>query len=246
MPMASTASTAACTTTAIKLNELVADGYMSVETRAHCQCVYGEAEPCPRANEVVAFYHYFRASFDFPARPFLRGVLFHYRICLHHLAPNAITVLAVFAAFCEAWLGIWPDLNILTRYFRGNASGGAYPWGSGSFFLTLRVCVWGEGSPLHSYPAHLLELGVEEVVVLRRHHQSSLDAGVLLRGRGGLRSIRVGPRDRVAVEVPAHGVSHHLPSHCQFVRHPRGSRVHQPSRHAARRAVPWHVEIRRG
>jgi hypothetical protein len=149
-PAVSMASSAVCDMTNTKLDELVKEGSMSQDTRKRCRAVRGEAEPRPRPGEVVAFVHYFRAGLDFPVSPFLHGVLFNYRISLHHLAPNAVTALATFAAFCEGWLGIWPDLNIFLHYFRGVATSnrGDCPWGSGSLYLQLR----GADRPFISIP----------------------------------------------------------------------------------------------
>lgn len=147
------AFSAPCSTTPNLLAELALAGYMSLDTWSRCRPAAGEEESRPRPNEVVAFAHYVRAGLGFPASMFLRGVLFYYGISLHHLAPNTITTLAVFAAFCEGWLGLRPDLNILTRYFRGNVAAGECPWGSGSFFLQLR----GTSRPFIAIPRPLLD-----------------------------------------------------------------------------------------
>lgn len=123
---------------AAHLDELVASGFMSQVTRRRCRLPSGEAEPQPRPGEVVAFCHYFRVSLDFPASAFLRAVLYRYRICLHYLSSATVMLLSVFATFCEAWLGIWPDPDILARYFSGVASSEPCPWGSSSFLLEQR------------------------------------------------------------------------------------------------------------
>jgi hypothetical protein len=54
---------------------------------------------------------------SFPPSYFLKGVLRHYRLQLHHIAPNSFTALAGFIALCEGYLGISPRGDLFCLYF---------------------------------------------------------------------------------------------------------------------------------
>ena len=43
----------------------------------------------------------------FSLHPFVRGLLYSYRIQLHDLTPNGILHIACFITLCEAFLGIY-------------------------------------------------------------------------------------------------------------------------------------------
>jgi hypothetical protein len=60
-------------------------------------------------GETVVFLAHIERGFGVPAGDFLSGLLHFYRIELVHLAPNSITIIATFAHFCEAYLGIAPS-----------------------------------------------------------------------------------------------------------------------------------------
>jgi hypothetical protein len=88
------------------LDTLVDVGYMSPAMQQRCRVVYGEEVPVPAANEVVVFARFFEHELDFPVSNFLRGILYTYGLGIHHLNPNTIFHLSIFATLCEAWLGI--------------------------------------------------------------------------------------------------------------------------------------------
>ena len=66
----------------------------------------GEAVPAPPPGYVVSFVAFHERGFTMPTCRFLRGILHHYRLCLHHLNPNSILHLSAFVALCEGYLGI--------------------------------------------------------------------------------------------------------------------------------------------
>ena len=41
-----------------------------------------------------------------PVSSFMEGLLYYYKIQLHHLTPNSVLHISVFVHFCEAFLGI--------------------------------------------------------------------------------------------------------------------------------------------
>jgi hypothetical protein len=44
-------------------------------------------------------------------------MLRHYRLQLHHIAPNSFTIVAGFVALCEGFLGIYPRGDLFRLYF---------------------------------------------------------------------------------------------------------------------------------
>jgi hypothetical protein len=112
------------------LSTLIADGYMSPAMWRRCRVAYGEEAPAPAAHEVVVFARFFERGLDFPVSDFLRGILYTYGLRIHHLNPNTIFHLSIFATFCVAWLGINPNLDLLRYYFRAFAVPGDSPLGA--------------------------------------------------------------------------------------------------------------------
>jgi lysozyme family protein len=51
-------------------------------------------------------------------QPLHARLLHYYKVELHHLAPNAISQAAIFAAVCEGYLGMEPQWNLWLHLFR--------------------------------------------------------------------------------------------------------------------------------
>jgi hypothetical protein len=68
----------------------------------------------------VVFYDHFARGFTLPASDFLRQFMDHFHLQPHHIGANAMMTLAVFVALCEAYLGIWPNVELFHRliYFK--------------------------------------------------------------------------------------------------------------------------------
>jgi hypothetical protein len=68
----------------------------------------------------VVFYDHFPRGFALPASSFMRQFLDHFRLQPHHIGANAMIILSVFAILCEAYLGIWPNVELFRRliYFK--------------------------------------------------------------------------------------------------------------------------------
>ena len=52
-----------------------------------------------------------------PLHPFIRGLLYSYRLQLHDLTPNGILHIVCFITLCEAFLGIYPHWGLWKRLF---------------------------------------------------------------------------------------------------------------------------------
>jgi hypothetical protein len=80
-----------------------------------CHPACGERVPAPQHGEAVAFYDHFPRGFALPTSDFSRQILDHFHLQLHHIGVNAMMTLAAFAALCEAYLGIWPNVELFRR-----------------------------------------------------------------------------------------------------------------------------------
>jgi hypothetical protein len=85
-----------------------------------CHPAGSERVPAPEPGETVVFYDHFPQGFALPASCFLRQFLDHFHLQPHHIGANAMMTLAAFAALCEAYLGIWPNVELFRRliYFK--------------------------------------------------------------------------------------------------------------------------------
>jgi hypothetical protein len=85
-----------------------------------CRPAGGERVPDPQPGETVVFYDHFPRGFALPASNFLRQFMDHFHLQPHHIGANAMMTLAAFAALCEAYLGIWPNIELFRRliYFK--------------------------------------------------------------------------------------------------------------------------------
>ena len=63
------------------------------------------------------FVHFFFAGLVPPFSPFMEEILTCYQICILHLHPNAILTLAIFAYFCEAYLGVMLSVALLRSFY---------------------------------------------------------------------------------------------------------------------------------
>jgi hypothetical protein len=61
----------------------------------------GAAMPAPSDGEIVMLKSHIDRGFSLPPSYFLKGVLRHYSLQLHHIAPNSFTIIAGFVVLCE-------------------------------------------------------------------------------------------------------------------------------------------------
>src|SRR3954462_13945146 len=90
---------------AADLSSLVADG---VVAEGDVRIPGNEPIPAPAADERVFFEAFFPRGFALLLHPFVRGLLYSYRLQLHDLTPNGILHIACFINLCEAFLGFIP------------------------------------------------------------------------------------------------------------------------------------------
>jgi hypothetical protein len=64
--------------------------------------------PAPLEKEVVKLKSRIDRGLSLPPSYFLKGMLFHYKLQLHHITPNSFTIIAGFVALCEGYLGVSP------------------------------------------------------------------------------------------------------------------------------------------
>jgi hypothetical protein len=100
----------------------------------------GAAMPAPSDGEIVMLKSHIDRGFSLPPSYFLKGVLWHYRLQLHHIAPNSFTLIAGFIALCEGYLGINPRGDLFRLYFniRHNRDANGDPRNCGSVSFVPR------------------------------------------------------------------------------------------------------------
>jgi hypothetical protein len=69
-------------------------------------------------DEIILFCHFSERVLALPSFSFFRGLLYFYRLELHHLKTNSICHIAIFIHFCEAFLGIEPHWDLFRFLFR--------------------------------------------------------------------------------------------------------------------------------
>jgi hypothetical protein len=96
--------------------------------------------PAPSDEEVIILKSHIDRGLSLPPSYFLKGVLQHYRLQLHHIAPNSFTTLAGFVALCEGYLGISPRGDLFRLYFniRRNRDANGDPRNCGSISFVPR------------------------------------------------------------------------------------------------------------
>jgi hypothetical protein len=80
-----------------------------------CRPACHERVHAPEPGETVVFYDHFPRGFALPASDFLRQFMDHFHLQPHHIGENAMMTLAAFAALCEAYLGVWPNVELFRR-----------------------------------------------------------------------------------------------------------------------------------
>ena len=76
-----------------------------------------EISPKPRQGEFVVFSTHLERGLGLPASPFFSEFLRFYGLQTHHLGANCITQLSCFITLYEAYLGIWPCMEVFAMFF---------------------------------------------------------------------------------------------------------------------------------
>ena len=77
-------------------------------------------EICPtlEPGERVVFIAHFERGFALPASDFFRSFLDFFGLQPHHLSANSIVSLSAYCTFTEAFLGLWPTVQLWSKFFR--------------------------------------------------------------------------------------------------------------------------------
>jgi hypothetical protein len=78
----------------------------------------GDQTPAPREGEIIVLTFHIHRGISFPLSDFLSAVLRHFRVQPFHLTPNSIVILSGFAALCEGYLGVRPQLDLFRYYYQ--------------------------------------------------------------------------------------------------------------------------------
>jgi hypothetical protein len=73
--------------------------------------------PAPSKKEIVMLKSHIDRGLSLLPSYFLKSMLRHYRLQLHHIAPNGFTIIAAFVALCEGFMGIYPRGDLFILYF---------------------------------------------------------------------------------------------------------------------------------
>jgi hypothetical protein len=111
------------TVTEEQIQSLVDRSLLRPKAQVRWRPVAGEAFPTQGTGETVIFITHIERGFSVPAGDFLRGLLHFYRIELVHLAPNSITIIAIFSHLCEAYIGITPHFHLWRHFFELKKTG---------------------------------------------------------------------------------------------------------------------------
>jgi hypothetical protein len=80
------------------LSSLEQEGRIAAKEISRWRVKPGATMPTPSEEEVVILKSHIDRGLSLPPSYFLKGVLRHYRLQLHHIAPNSFTTLAGFVA----------------------------------------------------------------------------------------------------------------------------------------------------
>jgi hypothetical protein len=96
--------------------------------------------PAPLEKEVVMLKSHVDHGLSLPPSFFLESMLFHYKLQLHHIAPNIFTIIEGFMAMCEGYLGVYPREDLFRLYFniRHNKETNGDPHNCGSISFIPR------------------------------------------------------------------------------------------------------------
>jgi hypothetical protein len=122
------------------LSSLEQEGRIAAKEISRWWVEPGATMPAPSEEEVVILKSHIDRGLSLLPSYFLKGVLRHYRLQLHHIAPNSFTALAGFVALCEGYLGISPRGDLFRLYFniRHNRDANEDPCNCGSISFVPR------------------------------------------------------------------------------------------------------------
>ena len=82
------------------LETLVSAGLLPEKSVIQWRPALGEDRPYKNTGEIIAFAPYFEQGLGLPCLNFFSGLLYYYRIQLHHLTPNSFVHISIFVHLC--------------------------------------------------------------------------------------------------------------------------------------------------
>lgn len=98
------------------IKELWEAGYLAADI-THRLPAKKQIIPTTEPNERVVFIPHFLRVLGFPLHPFVRGLMFYYRLDFHDLAPNSFLHISAFIVVCKALLRIPPHFSLWLKVF---------------------------------------------------------------------------------------------------------------------------------
>jgi hypothetical protein len=99
------------------LSSLEQEGLIAAKEILRWRVDPSAATPAPSKKEIVILKSHIDRGLSLLPSYFLKSMLRHYRLQLHHIAPNSFTIIAEFVALCEGFLGIYPHGDLFRLYF---------------------------------------------------------------------------------------------------------------------------------
>jgi hypothetical protein len=97
--------------------KLVKQGFMMVVELETCHVPKDPTFPAPAEGYIVSFMAFYEWGFSAPFHQFLRLLLWHYGLELHHLTPSGVLHIAALMTLCEAYMGIDPEFDLWNYFF---------------------------------------------------------------------------------------------------------------------------------
>jgi hypothetical protein len=101
-----------------ELKGLEAEGLIPAREICSWRSAMGDLTPTPREGEVVVLTSHIHRGISFPLSDFFSAILAHFRVQPFQLTPNSIVILSRFAALCEGYLGIRPQIDLFRFYYQ--------------------------------------------------------------------------------------------------------------------------------
>jgi hypothetical protein len=98
--------------------KLVKLGFMTVVELMACRVLEDPTFPAPVEGYVVSFVAFYVLGFGTPSHRFLRLLLQHYGLELHHLTHLGVLHIATLMTLCNAYLGIDPEFDLWNYLLR--------------------------------------------------------------------------------------------------------------------------------
>jgi hypothetical protein len=99
------------------LSSLEREGLLAAKNISKWRVDPGATSPAPSKKEIVMLKSHIDRGLSLPPSYFPKSMLRHYRLQLHHIAPNSFIIVVGFVALCEGFLGIYPRGDLFCLYF---------------------------------------------------------------------------------------------------------------------------------